>query len=48
MRGALKFSAVMFPGHWVLYPFALEETLEFGSLGFHCPVAEIFEDVEGE
>ncbi len=35
-------------GHWVLYPFALDETLELGSLDFHCPVADIFEDVEGE
>ncbi len=35
-------------GHWVLYPFALNEGLELASLNFSCPVAEIFECIEGE
>ena len=35
-------------GHWVLHPFALDETLELASLDFRCHVAEIFEGVEGE
>ena len=35
-------------GHWVLYPFALDEALELASVDFRCPVAEIFEGVEGE
>lgn len=35
-------------GHWVLHPFALDETLELASLDFRCPVAEIFEGAEGE
>ena len=35
-------------GHWVLHPFAFDETLELASIDFHCPVAEIFEGVEGE
>ena len=35
-------------GYWVLHPFALDETLELASLDFRCPVAEIFEGVEGE
>lgn len=35
-------------GHWVLHPFALNETLELASLNFHCPVAAVFEGVEGE
>jgi len=35
-------------GHWVLYPFALEEEFELASVDFRCPVAEVFEGVEGE
>ena len=35
-------------GHWVLYPFALDEQLELASVGLRCPVAEVFEGVEGE
>jgi Uma2 family endonuclease len=35
-------------GHWVLYPSALDEELELASVGFRCPVAEVFEGVEGE
>ena len=35
-------------GHWVLYPFALDEKLELASVDFRCPVAEVFEGVDGE
>lgn len=35
-------------GHWVLYPFALDEELELSSIAFRCPVAEVFEGVEAE
>ncbi|ENO89377.1 Uma2 family endonuclease [Thauera linaloolentis] len=34
-------------GHWVLYPFAADEELELASVDFRCPVAEVFEGVEG-
>lgn len=34
-------------GHWVLYPFAADETLELTSVGLRCSVAELFEGVEG-
>lgn len=34
-------------GHWVLYPFDASETLELTSVDFRCPVAEVFEGVEG-
>lgn len=35
-------------GHWVLYPFALDEELELASVDFRCPVADVFEGVEGQ
>lgn len=35
-------------GHWVLYPFAPDEELHLASIDFRCPVAEVFEGVEGE
>lgn len=35
-------------GHWVLYPFAADETLELASVDFRCAVAELFEGVEAE
>lgn len=35
-------------GHWVLYPFAADEELQLASIDFRCPVAEVFEGVEGE
>jgi Uma2 family endonuclease len=35
-------------GHWVLHPFALDEAIELASIDFRCPVAEVFEGVEGE
>lgn len=35
-------------GHWVLYPFASDEELQLASIDFRCPVAEVFEGVEGE
>ena len=35
-------------GHWVLYPFALDEELELASVDFRCRVAEVFEGVDGE
>lgn len=35
-------------GHWVLHPFALDATPQLESLGFNCPVAEVFEGVKGE
>jgi len=35
-------------GHWVLYPFALDEQLELASVGLRCPVAEVFEGMESE
>lgn len=34
-------------GHWVLHPFAADETLALASLEFGCPVATVFEGVEG-
>jgi Uma2 family endonuclease len=33
-------------GHWVLYPFAADETLALASVDFRCPLAELFEGVE--
>lgn len=33
-------------GHWVLYPFAGDDEVEFVSLGFRTPLAALFEDVE--
>lgn len=33
-------------GHWVLYPFAADETLALASVDFQCPLAELFEGVE--
>lgn len=33
-------------GHWVLFPFAGEDEVEFASLGFRCPMAAIYEDVD--
>lgn len=35
-------------GHWVLYPFALDEELELASVDFRCPVADVFEGVEDQ
>jgi Uma2 family endonuclease len=35
-------------GHWVLYPFALDEALELSSVDFRCPVAEVFDGVDDE
>lgn len=32
--------------HWVLYPFAGEETVEFESITFTAPLSAVFEDVE--
>ena len=33
-------------GHWVLYPFATDETLALASVDLRCPLAELFEGVE--
>ncbi len=33
-------------GHWVLYPFAGDDEVEFASIGFRTPLAALFEDVE--
>lgn len=33
-------------GHWVLYPFAVDDQLELASVGFSCPVAELFEGLD--
>lgn len=33
-------------GHWVLYPFAADETLDLNSVDLRCPVAELFEGVD--
>jgi Uma2 family endonuclease len=33
-------------GHWVLYAFAGEDTVEFRSVGFKAPLSSVFEDVE--
>lgn len=35
-------------GLWVLHPFAFADTLELKSVDFRCPVADVFEDVDGE
>ena len=35
-------------GHWVLYPFALDEDLALASIDFRCPAAEVFEGIEAE
>ena len=33
-------------GHWVLYAFAGEDTVEFRSVDFKTPLSSVFEDVE--
>jgi Uma2 family endonuclease len=33
-------------GHWVLYAFAGEDTVEFRSVDFKAPLSSVFEDVE--
>jgi len=33
-------------GHWVLYPFAGSDTVEFASVGFTAPLAALLEDAE--
>jgi Uma2 family endonuclease len=33
-------------GHWVLYAFADEDTVEFRSVDFKAPLSSVFEDVE--
>jgi len=33
-------------GHWVLYPFAAGEIVEFASLGFSAPIESLYENVE--
>ena len=35
-------------GHWVLYPFALDEELELASIDFRCSLADVFEGVEDQ
>jgi len=35
-------------GHWVLYPFVAGDTLELASVGFTCPVTQLFEGVGPE
>lgn len=32
-------------GHWVLYPFADDETMTLASLGLALPLADVYEDV---
>lgn len=34
-------------GHWVLYPYEGQDEVEFASLEFRVPLAEIFENVAG-
>jgi Uma2 family endonuclease len=33
-------------GHWVLYPYGLEEELELTSLSVSIPVAELFAELD--
>ena len=33
-------------GHWVLYPFAAGDVVEFASLGFSAPIESLYENVE--
>jgi Uma2 family endonuclease len=33
-------------GHWVLYPFADNDEVEFASVGLTLPMASVYEDTE--
>ena len=32
-------------GHWVLYPFAARDTVEFATVGFSTPIESLYENV---